>query len=443
MLLPGVSDLRQNRRFLKLTMTLTLAFLLGPGQCGASAQDPATRALTNGSGLPRAAASEPVASFGFEIQLETVMQHDDRKFLWYHPRVAPVPAAEGAGPAVVMTIQKHLQVSDYYSGLFVMHRAALDAPWRGPLAVPELDWRPQPDGVTVSVADVTPGWHAPTGRLLALGCEVPYGPKGEQLDTQPRQHQTVFAVHDPTRGTWSHWQRIEMPPDRKFDFCRNACAQWLVKPDGTLLVPVYFGPNARAPFSVTVLECRFDAKRLAYMRHGDELTLKVQRGLYEPSIIAFGSRYFLTLRNDERGYITVSDDGLRWQPIRPWQFDDGSDLGSYNTQQHWLVHQDGLFLVYTRRGATNDHIPRHRAPLFIAQVDTDRLQVIRCTERVLVPERGGELGNFGAAAINVRESWVTVSEGVWSEDARRRGAKGATFVARVLWSKPNKLAPFP
>ena len=114
-----------------------------------------------------------------------------------------------------------------------------------------------------------------------------------------------------------------------------------------------------------------------------------------------------------------------------------------NTQQHWLAHQDGLFLVYTRRGASNDHILLHRAPLFMAQVDADRLQVIRRTERVLVPERGGELGNFGAAAINARESWVTVSEGVWSDDARRRGAKGATFVARVRWSKPNKLGPFP
>ena len=44
-----------------------------------------------------------------------------------------------------------------------------------------------------------------------------------------------------------------------------------------------------------------------------------------------------------------------------------------------------------------------------------------------------ELGNFGAAAITDRESWVTVSEGVWNDEARRRGAKGALFVARVVW----------
>ncbi|HOC73379.1 MAG TPA: exo-alpha-sialidase, partial [Candidatus Hydrogenedentes bacterium] len=58
---------------------------------------------------------------------------------------------------------------------------------------------------------------------------------------------------------------------------------------------------------------------------------------------------------------------------------------------------------------------------------------LRATERVLIPERGAALGNFGAAAMTPGESWVTVGEGVWNDDARKRGAKGALFVARVLW----------
>jgi hypothetical protein len=57
---------------------------------------------------------------------------------------------------------------------------------------------------------------------------------------------------------------------------------------------------------------------------------------------------------------------------------------------------------------------------------------------VLIPERGAELRNFGAAAITDRESWVTVAEGVWSDDARKRGAEGAVFVARVLWARPDR-----
>ena len=59
----------------------------------------------------------------FTVTLETVMKHDDGSFLWFHPRVATIPAEGQAGPAVVITIQKHLKVSDYYSGLHVMTRA--------------------------------------------------------------------------------------------------------------------------------------------------------------------------------------------------------------------------------------------------------------------------------------------------------------------------------
>ena len=75
-----------------------------------------------------------------------------------------------------------------------------------------------------------------------------------------------------------------------------------------------------------------------------------------------------------------------------------------------MTHGEDVYLVYTRCGAGNDHIVRHRAPLFIAQVDMDRLCVIRDTERVLVPERGARLGNFGVTTISENETWVTVAE---------------------------------
>ena len=377
-------------------------------------------------------AADPV---DFSVKLETVMKHDDGKFLWFHPRAAPVPGG------VVMTIQKHLKVSDYYSGLHFMRRDGVDGTWSGPVLPPEIDWQPQPDGVTLSVADVTPGWHEKTGRLIAIGCHVRYSPKGRQLDDVKRSHQTVYAVFDPNTSKWTAWQILELPQVEEFNFARNACAQWVVRPDGKLLVPLYIAKSAKDRYSTTVAECRFDGEKLVYERNGNVLRLDVARGLYEPSLIAFRDRYYLTLRNDERGYVSVSDDGLHFAEPKPWTFDDGADLGSYNTQQHWLAHRDGLFLVYTRRGAQNDHIIRHRAPLFMARVDPEKLQVLRATERVVVPERGAEMGNFGCAHINEHESWVTVCEGMFMKDSRARGAEGATFVARILWSKPNSPSP--
>ncbi len=369
----------------------------------------------------------------FTVKLETVMTHDDGAFLWFHPRPAAIPTQDGSPPTIVLTLQKHLRISDYYSGLHVMTRPSPDGAWTGPVLPPELDWKKQADGVTISVADVTPGWHAASGRLIALGAQVRYSPQGKQLEDIPRAHQTVYAVLDPVARRWTRWRVLELPDDEEFNFARNACAQWLVQPDGKLLVPLYHGSGTRTPFSSTVAECGFDGTHLRYRRHGNVLRLDVKRGLYEPSLVASGGRFFLTLRNDERGYVTTSADGLNFAPPQPWRFDDGGELGSYNTQQHWLAHARGLFLVYTRRGAGNDHIPRHRAPLFAARVDPQTLRIIRATERIIVPERGADLGNFGVAAISAHESWVTVSEGVFAKGARERGATGATFVARILW----------
>ena len=362
-----------------------------------------------------------------DVTLETVMKRQDPsdKSLWFHPRLAI-----GADHEIVMTVQKHLGRSDHYSGLSTMRTVDFGKRWVGPTLHRELDWVTEDGGVNVAVVDVTPGYHAPTKRFLAVGAQVRYSPSGKQLEDKKRSHQTAYAVRQDD-GTWSRWRQLEMPAGAEFDFARSACAQWMVEDDGTVLLPFYIGTGTKAPFSTTIVRCRVDGQSLSYQEHGQSLRLDVKRGLYEPSIVKYHDRYFLTMRNDLKAYVSVSDDGLNFRPIKAWTFDDGSDLGSYNTQAHWLVAGDGLFLVYTRRGADNDHVMRHRAPLFVAQVDPERLHVIRSTEKVVVPERGATLGNFGVAAISETESWVTVGEGNVNAAAERRGADGSLFLARV------------
>lgn len=387
---------------------------------------------------------EPIDLLGFNTKVEVVLQHDEDDYIWFHPRVAAIPGNKSdSTPAVIMTLQKHLSVDDHYSGLKVMRTDDMGKSWTGPIAPPELDWQKESGQTTLSVCDVTPGWHAPTQKLLAIGAQVRYDSEGHYITDS--KNLTAYAVYDPEKGTWSTWQSLPIPPFEKYISCRSACAQWLVEPDGTLLVPFYIFENAnkttRDPSSIMVARCTFDGERMEYSQHGNILSLNVARGLAEPSLVKFGSNYYLTIRNNLKGYVSKSDDGLNFQPIKEWKFDDGTELGSYNTQQHWLTHSDGLFLIYTRRGANNDHVKRHRAPLFIAQVDPEELCVIRQTERILIPEHGVPMGNFGAAAITEHESWVTVSEFMWpawNEEARKLGAAGKTFVARVSWDKPNR-----
>jgi hypothetical protein len=389
--------------------------------------------------------SKPVAKskhLQFRVQADVAYQELNKNYCWFHPRAAAIPGfGENGKPAVIMTIQKHLKVSDYYSGLYYMRTNDLGKTWSAPAEIPELKWQYEPDGTTVSVADVTPGWHEKTSKLIAIGIKVRYSKQGEQLLDKPRSHDAAYAVFDPVTNSWSSWKMINNVPDSasKFFLINPGCVQWIVKPDGKVLLPIYFAGSELGEYSVTVLECSFDGTTLSYLRHSDEMTVKGGRGLYEPSLAFFKGMYYLTIRNDFKAYVATSKDGLQWSPVKSWTFDDGGDLGSYNTQAHWLVHSEGLFLSYTRRGANNDHIPRNRAPLFLAQVDPIKLNVIRSTEQVLIPERGTMLGNFGASAITENESWVTDAEYMEGDKPNPRGADGTVWAARVIWSKKNKL----
>jgi len=378
----------------------------------------------------------------FHVQTEVVHQALNPTFAWFHPRTAAIPGyGEKGKPAVIMTLQKHLKVSDFYSGLYYMRTDDLGKTWTDPIEVPELAWTYEPDGTTVSVADVTPGWHEKTGKLLGIGIKVRYDRKGKQLTEKPRARDANYTLFDPAKNTWTPWQAIAGIPEEngKFFSVNPGCTQWLVKPNGNILLPIYFRGPGGGDYSVTVLECSFDGVRLSYLKHGTEMTVEGGRGLVEPSLAFYKDTYYLTLRNNDAAYVSRSPDGLNWEEIRPWKFDDGTALGSYNTQAHWLVHSDGLFLSYTRKGANNDHIARNRAPLFLAQVQPEELYVIRATEQVLMPERGVMLGNFGAASITKDESWVTDAEFMIGNEPHPRGANGTLWNARVIWGKANKL----
>ena len=355
-------------------------------------------------------------------------------------------------PIVVMTMQSLLLTgNDVFYELNEMRTDDLGASWTGPIPHPEtLGRRPGADGVETVICDATPRWHAATGRLLATGHTAAY--RGDRLVPDPRPRRTAYTVYDPISRKWSAWDTMAMPDDEnRFFSCGAGCAQRFDLENGDILLPIYFCSRDEAArknihYRSAVARCRFDGRRLSYVEHGTEIEAPDPRGMGEPSLTRFQGRFYLTLRNDVRGYVTRGDDGLHFEPPRPWCFDDGTELGNYNTQQHWVVHSEALFLVYTRRGLNNDHVFRHRAPLLIAEVDPDRLCVIRSTERVLVPERGARLGNFAVTEVTPEETWVTVSE--WMQTTgpnphdftvcQRYGSDNAVFAARIVWARPNR-----
>ncbi|MCL4694345.1 MAG: hypothetical protein KJ060_17780, partial [Candidatus Hydrogenedentes bacterium] len=156
-----------------------------------------------------ASAQDGPVDYGIDVQ--TVVTHDDHDWLWFHPRAAAIPGyGENGNPAVVMTIQKHLGKSDHYSGLSILRTDNLGKTWTGPTAIPELDAWEESDGIVCAVADVTPAWHAPTGKLIAIGIKVRYD-DGDQVYDKPRSHDAAYAVYDPTSDVWSEWKMVDTP----------------------------------------------------------------------------------------------------------------------------------------------------------------------------------------------------------------------------------------
>ncbi len=374
------------------------------------------------------------------------------KDCWVHARAGIIP---GGSPEVVVLMQRlQMSGSDVFFAFNDLSTKDLGKTWSSLVEHQALGRRKQVDGLESAVTALVPAWHAQTRKLLATGSVIRY--RGNKFAGTKAARETGYSVYNPSARAWAPWQTLEMPGGRKFFNAGADSCQRVDLPNGDILLPVYFIPDGGDPKAyplfrengwatadnafVTVVRCAFDGHTLRYLAHGDVLRVEFQRGLDEPSLAVYKNRYYMTLRNDANGFVTSSGDGLHFGPLKPWTWDDGSDLGNYNTQQHWVTHSNGLFLVYTRRGANNDHVFRHRAPLFMAQVDPEKLCVIRRTERTLVPERGARLGNFGVVNVNPQETWVVVSEYMQPLGCERHGGDNSVYAARIQWERPNSLA---
>ena len=401
--------------------------------------------------LRKAIANEPTSIdlVSYQIKRSTPTKFYDGKKCWCHPRAGIVPGAgENGQPRVVLTMNSlTVSGSDVFEGLFGMITDDLGKTWTKPTEIKTLAPRFETingEKRPVAVSDFWPGWHAKTNTLLGTGHTVVYTP--EWKVTNPRPRHTSFSVYNATTNQWASWKKLQMPDKPEFQNSGAGCTQRFDEPDGSILLPISFQPPGKSS-SVTVLKCQFDGTDLTYQQQGSVIAVDDKtRGIGEASLTKFQSDYFITIRHNERGYVARSKDGLHFEPHKPWTFDDGKPLGSYNTQQHWVTHSDALYLVYTRKGANNDHIFRHRAPLFMAQVDPKKMCIIRSTEQVLVPQRGARLGNFGTTYINPEESWVTVSEWMqtWGPNYvlpvdNKYGSDGSLWIAKILWKKQNRI----
>lgn len=332
-------------------------------------------------------------------------------YYWSQSRPAIVP---GNIPRVVITTQQIEKAGSHgYHDIFALETQDGAQTWSGPTRIDSLRRSRQEDGYDFVMGDVCPVYHEKTGVVLATG--KTFGFRNGKTEDWTRER-VSYATFSPKTRQWSGLKIMALPPvdhsGKPLMEANAGCNQRFDLPDGGILLPIRYkrDPSVRL-FTSMVARCDFDGSTLTYREHGSELTIPSGRGFYEPSITCFKGRYFLALRADHSSFVTRGDDGLNYGPFAEWLFDDGQPLESYNTQQHWISRRDGLYLIYTRRAGSNDHVFRHRAPLFMAQVDPERLRVIRATEQVVIKEEGADLGaGFGVVDYGPRETWLVASE---------------------------------
>lgn len=385
------------------------------------------------------------ASLIKSITKVTLHQNRDGKSeTWFHPRACLIPGPDQTR-RIFMTRQ-WIRGSDYFGPVQCLESDDLGDSWTQPADIKPLGRVPVNGhpGLMAGVCDVVPQYHGPTQTILALGHVVFYrGPrfaKGDQLARYP-----VYAVRKKD-GTWGPRRILRWNDPQGAFIYSNNCGQRVVMNNGDIMMAFTFGPESKNRM-VAGVRCSFDGHRLKVEDVGPALKLNVGRGLLEPSVTRFGDQFFMTIRaEDGHGYVSTSDDGLDFKTMTAWGWDDGEKIQMSTTQQHWLNHSDGLFLVYTRRDDSNSNVIRWRAPLFVAQVDTERRCLIRDSERIVLPLVGdgvaapddvGLMGNFNITNVNEQESWVTVGE--WLP---KRKATGDMLIGKIRWNRPNRELDF-
>jgi len=244
-----------------------------------------------------------------------------------------------------------------------------------------------------------------------------------------------YAVFDSETMGFGPVRCLEMPDTERFFISGAGCSQCVEEENGDLLFPLTFsakGHYTELHERTIVVRCSFDGQILQVKDIGNVLDIPDDpEGLCEGSLVLYNNRYYLTLRSEKHGYVCVSNDGIHYSSPEPWKWDSGDILPTYKTQSHWIQCGGRLLLVYTRKNGKNDHVFRHRAPLYAAEVDVETLSIKRNTEFIVVPERGTRLGNFGACSIDETHAIVTTAEWMQPKGCEEYGSNNAIWYSEI------------
>ncbi len=376
------------------------------------------------------------------ITAEIVLKGRMKNQCWFSPLMAAVPSSRSdACPTVYVHVTQ--QVGNDLGPTHILTTSDCGKRWSLPAESLALEQIPL-ENDTFESPTLAPVYHKKTGNLISFGNTVfsrdkmlDAGIKCEALayDKLP-ERRNIFAVWNEGTGDWNNWKEMlvagHIAENGIVDILVQPCNQTVELEDGTILLPAVVKHKDMEFNRATTLICKFDGQNFMINDIGGLVGIDKPGGLHEPSMIGFGGRFLMTIRSDcedFRMYFSQSNDGINWDGISAWCWDDGSEIETENTQQHWLSWNDELYLVYTRVNDMSNGVFRSRAPLFIARVDTQKYQLIRSSEKVVIPAKDARMGNFAVADITKNEAWVMAGE--WIEQYNPDWKEGMRFYCNI------------
>ena len=277
-------------------------------------------------------------------------------------------------------------------------------------------------------------YHRKSGNWLGIGHLK--REKDKRLDHHVEHLAITYSVFNAATKSFSAWKSFRI----KIDGVEKPCVAYGQRVDlenGDVLLPFSAVKNFTDSKSLRWCGsalCTFDGNELKVEKISKLFTNPVPRGFGEPSMTFYKDMYYMTLRaQDGFSYVVTSQDGMDWSEPQPWSWDDGTPIPMNQTMTKFLTHSDGLYLVYTRKTKDNENVFRNRAPLFLAQIDVEKVRLIRDSEQIIFQNKGMPIGNFNIHEVSPLESWVTVPE--W--DRSGRDISCDVLLGRIIWSKDN------
>jgi hypothetical protein len=374
-----------------------------------------------------------------KIKNEVILEGRKNNQAWFEPALGLIPGDANKDPQVF--VRATLLTGDDIGPQLYLKTNDLGKSWSNPVLCQNWHKVPLKDDVFEEP------WfgffyHTRSKSFLALGATHFVRDEGKYqggIHKQEKHYKApglnrgiVYSLWDPVRSDFNPWKRLKLPEGLHLGIYQNG--QFHENKDGSILIPGYYYDQGQYS-KVTVLRCNFNGSDLEYLEHGSIHSIEENRGIHEPSVVYFKGKYYMTIRHDLRAYITSSDNGLQYNDLKAWHFEDGEELGNYNTQQKWLRQGNTLYLIYNRRSELNNGVFRSRAPLFMAEVDVENLVVKKKTERIIFPEKEARMGNFNVVNVHNKESWVVTGE--WLQGKFEHSKEGQRFW--VAWENVNYL----